>query len=246
MTSSAYRIDRATELRDLRTFLAQHGLASGTDELMRAEHSCRQAIAGLSDSHYAYDVVNLKFTIEDAPRHVLPSDATNLAVEIRAKIAGFRPESEFEDPFTHLNIGIKLTGIRAPSNERLILGWHLDRLKDEHDPDDMHPLYHFQHGGKTVKDGHDLAWGNSLFLDAPRLLHPPLDVILAVDFVLANFLPKRYEECIKDGLYRRLVRNAQLRVLGPFFRAISAFWEGQSQSTVDCYRYWPALLRASN
>ncbi|MHB8178352.1 MAG: hypothetical protein ACYDA5_10355 [Vulcanimicrobiaceae bacterium] len=244
MPDGIYRVKRATELRELGTFLSQRRLASGVEGLFRADSACRQAIAGEDQSHYFYEVVNLKFTIDEVPRHVLPSDATNLAVELRARVAGSCPETEFDDPFSELNIDIRLTGIRVPSNDRLILAWHLDRVNDDHKPEEIHPLYHFQHGGKTVKESKDLSWGNGLFLDAPRLLHPPLDMVLAVDFVLANFLPTRYVECIEDGLYCRLVRDAQVRILGPFFRSIAAFWTGgNSPSSTECYRYFPTLLK---
>ncbi len=57
------------------------------------------------------------------------------------------------------------------------------------------------------------SYGSLLLLESPRLDHKPLDGILAVNFVLANFLGLAWQGLLnsEDGRYAELVREAEKR-----------------------------------
>lgn len=86
-------------------------------------------------------------------------------------------------------------------------------------PDFFHPLYHFQSGGDKLTDDDDFDKGKVLFVDAPRVMHPPMDIVLAIDFVLGNFYSNKNEEIKKlyqDNLYHRIIEKAKKRFWRPY------------------------------
>jgi hypothetical protein len=71
--------------------------------------------------------------------------------------------------------------------------WHLDTHHlgepEDNPPDEVHPKFHFHFGGKQMASRRQTAdgcWGRMLEMHGPRFGHPPMDLILALDFILAN------------------------------------------------------------
>ncbi|TVL16725.1 hypothetical protein AYI92_15070 [Shewanella xiamenensis] len=105
--------------------------------------------------------------------------------------------------------------------------WHLDYHKNNpkgSEPDFIHPSYHFHHGGRAIKD--DISnYGDLLIMDAPRLMHPPLDLFLAIDFALTNFLDKRtWKNLRADTTYQEIVKESQKNWWKDYFQQISNYW----------------------
>lgn len=66
--------------------------------------------------------------------------------------------------------------------------------------------------------------GETFFVDPPRLMHPPMDGILAIDFLLANYDGAMWKQLRDDGQYANLV-NAKLKELWePYFKSIAGSW----------------------
>lgn len=85
---------------------------------------------------------------------------------------------------------------------------------------DIHPLYHFQFGGaKFAGIGEDL--GRTFALDPPRLMHPPMDGIIAIDFVLANYAGPVWEMLRDDTHNKKLVAPRFENLWQPFFSTIA-------------------------
>lgn len=90
--------------------------------------------------------------------------------------------------------------------------WHLDYDIKEHEY--MHPCFHFTFGGEKIDDVNS---GGLLIMTTPRIVHPPLDFVLGIDFVLSNFFKKEEYTIIKSNpLYRAAVKHSQDRLWKPF------------------------------
>lgn len=99
--------------------------------------------------------------------------------------------------------------------------WHLDR-ENNVDGHFIHPLFHFHAGGRKIKG---LATGNLLMLGSPRIPHPPMDIILAVNFVILNFFNseifKTQREILSCPEYLKLVKDSEKTILTPYFHCIN-------------------------
>lgn len=109
---------------------------------------------------------------------------------------------------------------------------------------ELHPLYHFHFGGRrmmnTIDDGSgDL--GDILLLAPPRIAHPPLDAVLAVDFVVGNFYPHDYKTLRDDEGYLRLIHDAQVRCWKPYANVCAGAWSKKTFIDWTPELIWPAL-----
>jgi hypothetical protein len=93
--------------------------------------------------------------------------------------------------------------------------------------------YHLQYGGDKLTNDEDFCTGNVLFSDAPRVMHPPMDIVLAIDFVLANYysfhLCDDYHRLLMDEGYQKIVNNAKKRFWKPYFLGLAANFIGSNQ-----------------
>ncbi len=116
-------------------------------------------------------------------------------------------------------------------NSRYKISWHLDKhIRNEDDSDGegkglVHPEYHFNMGGFGLTKDSETNYGNVLVLDAPRLMHPPLDIVLTIDFVLRNFYGTRLMNLLKSKQYLNIVNRAKRRLWRPYFLALADSFE---------------------
>jgi hypothetical protein len=100
-------------------------------------------------------------------------------------------------------------------------------------PEFNHPSYHLQYGGEKLTGDEEFNTGDVLFCDAPRVMHPPMDIILAIDFVLANYysfhICEEYRRLIEDEDYQKIIKNAQNRFWKPYFLGLAANFIGSNQ-----------------
>jgi hypothetical protein len=80
-------------------------------------------------------------------------------------------------------------------------------------------------------------------LGPPRLPYPPLDAILAIDFVLANFRGSVWRDLRSVAEYRRLVLEAQHRLWRPYMEMLGGAFVGEGPTPNDpVFDIWPNLL----
>lgn len=138
----------------------------------------------------------------------------------------FRNSSRMNDPIQEYQIQLILT---VRDLEKLLAksAWHFEKHPDrkadgtpENSPEFHHPLYHLHFGGYEMTEDEEVEFGNILVLEAPRIMHPPMDIVLAVDFVLNNFYSchacQPFINLLKDPEYFRIVEKARDRFLKPF------------------------------
>lgn len=103
--------------------------------------------------------------------------------------------------------------------------WHLDKditPKQGDIHNHTHPSYHFQSGGDRLAQKDT---GRLLQLGAPRLPHPPMDIFLAIHFVISNFFGRSdfsfVEKLFEDVEYQNILDRAKERMFKPYFQAFS-------------------------
>ena len=161
---------------------------------------------------WGYEFAGLEFTLDASElRHSKPDGAELDTVELSVLLGGrCLDKGSYDDPFTSLNINIVIYGLSKDA-ELLTDAWHLDRHQGGDSPFE-HPEYHFHQGGKKIWEVQTFDYGSYLLLESPRLDHKPLDGILAVNFVLANFAGRAWQALKTDNpSYADLVREAEKR-----------------------------------
>jgi hypothetical protein len=121
--------------------------------------------------------------------------------------------------------------------------WHLDK---DIPPNGLgihnhtHPSYHFQAGGHRAEG---LDTGQLLLLGAPRLPHPPMDIFLAIHFVICNFFGKKdfpfLEYLFADTEYQDILERAKQRMFDPYFQA---FKEGCTHQDFNMGKVFPLAV----
>ncbi|MFH1115145.1 MAG: hypothetical protein V1792_14635 [Pseudomonadota bacterium] len=83
------------------------------------------------------------------------------------------------------------------------------------------PKYHFHVGGSSgYREDHEFCWYPE-WLDEPRFAYHPMSLILACEFVLANFFPKRFQSIAREESWREALFLAQREYVFPYFDLIS-------------------------
>lgn len=158
---------------------------------------------------------NLVFSFKAEQLSTIPHDVSMVYVLLSLNYEYSIPYLANIDLFSKYQLDIEIK-----CNEGKSFAWHLDRATGI-DGKYIHPLYHFHGGGKKVEGKNA---GDLLILRSPRLPHPPMDLFLAIHFVLENFLnTKTYARQMKifeDPLYKEIIMRAQNRLLDPYYGAI--------------------------
>jgi hypothetical protein len=101
--------------------------------------------------------------------------------------------------------------------------WHIDQANKVGGAFQTGPLFHLQFGGRN--NGHDRAKDHPV--KEPRWLHPPMDLALVSEMIVANFFVEQWEHlrddpswCRNIGLFQKLCYEAyfeyhQKRLSGP-------------------------------
>jgi len=137
-----------------------------------------------------------------------------------------------KDPFKKYVFNIVVKGRnKNNANSKLIYAIHFDKhnLKEQqegNEPNQAHPAYHFQFGGNKLEDEEQLDSGRALFLDAPRIMHHPMELILGIDFILSNFFPTVWNNIKPLPRYKKILKKYQKDFILPYFKSIVEHLEG--------------------
>ena len=224
MNLRTHQRERSEELRELAGLLVQADLTPDASPLYAAAAACfetpRRSAGGQPGQerpYWGYDVSNLEIRLGDL-RHLRPRGGceSGLSGLLSVSVQEFIPNEDdcsFEDLFTSIrSIGVdfhceSFVASETDLIETVKAAWHLDtHMFLDVDSHSVHPRFHFQFGGRAL-DGSPLS--GILLTEEPRIAHPPLDAILAVDFVLSHYCGKSWkEQRDNDERYTRLVSPA--------------------------------------
>ena len=119
------------------------------------------------------------------------------------------------------------------SSARVMLRLHFDRS----DPDQEAPVFHLQIGGHPRNPQRELCWFPET-VNIPRLLYPPMDLVLASEVVVANFFPSLFERLLETGEWTSLVNHSEAFLLESFYRKCHNECNEVSRSSRTLFDRW--------
>lgn len=189
---------------------------------------------------WVIDITDMEIPIE-TPRHLKPKtlkDNLKLFVSIKMQGCG-KSWAERKNCITSL--GFKVTIVeksRKDPSKLFHTGFHIDRTDDTDDSSEMHPLYHVHFLNESVIDGTE-----ALGMDVPRLMHHPVDVLLGILLVFANYNQTGYKKLLEDGYFMSLCRESANHILAPYFASLSLARWGTSPNGVFDIELCPYLIQ---
>ncbi len=171
---------------------------------------------------WEYDMERLTFQDLNLERGRVEENAS---VELTIEISGPCKTSEEADMLKTFCLRFVLNVRQGKTQKRSAFRFERHLCSDgDGEPEFAHPLYHFQYGGRELTEDDDFDKGQVFFPDAPRLKHPPMDLVLAVDFVLNQFYSRDRAELgalFGDTGYKKLVEKARERFWKPYFLGVA-------------------------
>ena len=187
-------------------------------------------------SYWNYKISQIEIKLgKDIPKKKLPKSVCDLKLITSIEVSGDTNKTNEIDPFQSLSFNFSVKGDficeKTGDLKTAVTSYHLDRhIYDDGDniPEEPHPFYHFQFGGKKLIDefGGKIDTGELLVLETPRINHYPMDFILGMDYLISNFYPNVRKQLMSSKQeYRRLIEKYQIKIVKPYFQAITSNWE---------------------
>lgn len=238
------RLRIARELEEFATILVNEGICTDSSPFSHGSNQCRS----YSGNKWGYSISGVTLRVGQDVQ-CTPSSVSTFDCRLDVEVEGLtRAPAPQADPLEKHQVEIEL---KAPNEADPAMSylqtWHLDRhLGSCGDPKPAHPRYHLSFGGYRL-EAHLKAvgtFGGLLLLDSPRLTHPPLDGVLAVDFVLSNFAGTKWRTLSESPVYRRIVTNSQTLLWKPYALALYAHWstDAASKKVWPIAELWPQLF----
>lgn len=170
------------------------------------------------------EVENLVLRIHKKTAGTSPPEVNSLCINISC-ICSVDLSLDLAEYDIICDYGLQLDIVGYAGSKEYVNCWHLDKdippmAGDLHNH--IHPSYHFQSGGHHVEG---LDTGRLLLLGAPRIPHPPMDIFLAIHFVICNFFSRKdfpfIEILFGDTDYQDILERAKKRMFVPYFQGFS-------------------------
>lgn len=241
-----FRADRASELRTIERILKKLDICRNISEIGKAASFIENNNDYNRDGFWGYKIDNLIFDFKRTPRNCLPTTSKNIYIQFSLDLKGVVDNCEkIKDPFVWLKFDIVIKAIdNGQNNKDLISSFHLDRdtESDRISKEGIHPIYHFHFGGNRM-DYNRYNFGQLLLLNSPRLAHYPMDLILGLDFVLANYFYIKWEKIKEDGEYNNIVRKYQEYFWKPYIHSLTNCWDFKKNEIewAPSSKLWPEI-----
>ena len=231
-----FRQNRANELDKLYEVL-QKELRIDRNDIMPIKIAAKQIKDTVNDKSttWGYSISNLILPI-NTTRHIIPV-GLKARLKINCSLIGdiSKWEQNNEVSSTICNFSVTIYG-DLNGNKHSIC-WHIDCDKAS-DSNEYHPLYHLHYSDGTEHLGEknpNFQWGNAIYLDCPRIVHYPLDLILGIGFYCTNFQYKgTFDRLITHPLFGKLYRQSQNAILKPYFLNLAAHWNEELKRIFFC------------
>lgn len=142
-----------------------------------------------------------------------------------------------EDDMRDYNMNILVTDKQKEGKKQNKFAWHLD-CEPHTKADFLHPHFHFHAGGHKIDDADT---GELLILTSPRIAYPPMDIVLAINFVLMNFINREeYKDLfdvLEKGDYHNIIAESVQKIIIPYYEKI-----GQALSKNKDCSYFPLYI----
>lgn len=239
MDTKKYIIDLLEDIQKIATLLESKGI--DTSSIYTMQSSLRS-----NSPNIKYKLKPMKFYFENNlkyPKVKSHKRVQNLELIFDMEIyMDFQSFEDFKDPFSSFGFNIKIFGNEETDLEtKLVYTLHFDKHDGSISPM-PHPSYHFQLGGRELKNN-ITDYGQALFLDSPRIMHHPMEFILGIDFVLSNFFPEIWNDIKKKPDYFDTIKKYQQQFVKPYFQAIANSFNRDSTPNWNAQEIYPQLIR---
>jgi len=157
------------------------------------------------------------------------------------------------DPFNIFCLNILIHGKdKNNHNSKIRYAIHFDRHNKEEEektiekggkpPIQPHPAYHFQFAGNKLKE-EEIDYGEALFLDSPRIMHHPMELILGIDFILSNFFPTIWNKIKGNRQYKKILEKYQKYFVQPYYQAIANSFDRALPQNWNAQDIYPQLVK---
>jgi hypothetical protein len=238
-----FRSERAQDLITLAELLESVGIQS---------YKIREASKELKDfgrtkkiylddeidySFWGYSIDSFEIPFNRIPHHMKPEGLNPVSAYISIDVIGSTQSwGKIVDPFKKLEFNIELAGC-TPKNTNHRMCYHIDR-HIESNSTEPHPIYHLHFGGNRM-NFNEVEIGDIIFLDYPRVMFHPIEIILGLDFVLSNFFPDYWNDLQRKSDYNSLINDYYKALVKPFAHTLASKWTGYDPSSIDWH---PDLL----
>ena len=153
------------------------------------------------------------------PKHLKPNKLKGnlkmfVSISMEGSGKGWKNE---EDCIKNLCFKVEVIGKDQKDPQKIFqTGFHIDMVDDKDDSSEMHPLYHVHFLNDSLIEGTEV-----LAMDVPRLMHHPVDVLLGILLVYANYNQTGYKKLLNDGLFMGLCRDSAKHILTPYYQSLS-------------------------
>lgn len=239
-----FRRERAQELRRYAEKLDNyigHGISTklfdGVKQLESSDYipayrNDKGSLIRNDSNFWGYSIDDIRLEII-ADRHLKPKEITNAEAYLSITlVSDIRNWNCLKDPFCELSFNVTIKGLNPKSEHRIhYFGFHLDRHHESQISEEVHPTYHLQYITNPTKNK-DFNYGSTLNLDSPRFLHYPMDLILGLSYLIANFQPSNYSKLVDDRDVIKLIKQYQDSIWKPYSFSISSHWRNDG-SVID-------------
>lgn len=167
---------------------------------------------------WVVNIVDMEMPIEN-PKHLKPGKLKgNLKLFVSISMEGSGKDwKENKDCIKSLRFKVEVLERNQSDNQKYFqTGFHIDKMDDKDDPSEMHPLYHVHFLNDSQIEGTEV-----LSMDVPRLMHHPVDVLLGILLVYANYNKTGFNKLKDDGNFMGLCRNSAEHILSPYYQSLS-------------------------
>lgn len=196
--------------------------------LIEAASSIRESCNG---DDWAINITDMEMPIEN-PKHLKPGKLKgNLKMFVSISMEGSGKDwKENKDCIKSLRFKVEVLERNQSDNQKYFqTGFHIDKMDDKDDPTEMHPLYHVHFLNDSQIEGTEV-----LAMDVPRLMHHPVDVLLGVLLVYANYNKTGYNKLTNDGNFMGLCRDSAEHILAPYYQSLAKVpWDTGSVTDYD-------------
>ncbi|MCH2199822.1 MAG: hypothetical protein MK081_13670 [Flavobacteriales bacterium] len=222
------------DIKTLNRLITRHEIKVIGSELSNLESNLE---CNYEEDSWSHVVKNIELVLEESISGTIPVDIEEFHFFLTVHfIMDEAKDCTTHDPFYNGKVNFKgEEGIDAYSLQIEIEGhslegeytntWHLDRhITGGGVAKVVHPFYHFQNGGHKIEEK-PVDTGKIVFTGAPRIPHPPMDIILGFHFIVNNFFNKNSSQNISNLLgdteYEELITRAQNRMWKPYYNAFN-------------------------
>ena len=226
--NSKFFHDRADELRQLENSLSSlypAGEAYLEPLMAAAKQLDLEADGRVTLNQWGYHIKNLMLPVGKIHNISPPGIQAKICINCECEFNVNDWDHSNCDPFNKCSFRIRIFG--EYQGKKHSWGMHIDKEARE-GLDEWHPLYHL-HCFESRVDSPTILVDTiqnkgTLFLNVPRLMHYPLDIVLGIGFCLMNFNKKDvFTKLVKNDLqFPRLYKKSQDRILKPYLESLAS------------------------